>query len=474
MGESFEASKSEALAIFERQAANRHRIKPATAEERAWKLTRLRRAIEERFEGLKEAVQADLHKHEAEVRLTEVYPVTSEIKHVVKHLKRWMEPVPVAAPLAYLGSRSEVRYEPKGTVLILSPWNYPFNLAVGPLVSAVAAGNCAIVKPSEWSPHTSRFIKRLLSDLFDDSEVAVILGDSHIAQFLVEQPFDHIFFTGSPRIGRKVMARAAANLTSVTLELGGKSPVFIDPSADIDEAASRIVWGKTVNAGQSCVAPDYVLVPENVESRLVERLKHWIRKRFGPPEDVPSNPDYARIINRDHFFRIKNLVDSAVREGARIEEGGIFIEEDRFISPTLVTQAPPDSALMEEEIFGPVLPILAYRSRAEALEVVRSRPSPLSLYIFARDPAAVESILNETAAGDTVINDVVVHFGNVRLPFGGVRDSGMGKAHGKAGFEAFSHRRSVMRQPKNTLARLLYPPYTRFVHWLIRFTVKYL
>jgi aldehyde dehydrogenase (NAD+) len=473
MNESTETTKPEMQAIFDRQKVNRHRVRATTAEERVQKLGRLLSSIENRVDELCEAVYADLHKQEPEVLLTEVYPVTTEIKHAQRHLKEWMRPEPVTAPLVFLGSESEIRREPKGTVLILAPWNYPFQLAIVPLVSAIAAGNCAIVKPSELSPNTSRFIHRLISSLFDDDEIAVIEGDHEIARFLVERPFDHVFFTGSSRIGKQVMEAAAKNLTSLTLELGGKSPVFLDESADLKEAAMKIAWGKGINAGQSCVAPDYVLVPEEKETRFIELLRGAFRRRYGDDDHVGSNPDYCRIINERHFSRIKALVDGAVRDGARLEMGGAFREEDRFISPTVVSQVPVESAIMQEEIFGPVLPVLPYRSRKEATELMGSRPRPLALYIFARNPREAERVLNETEAGDTVINDVVVHYGHPGLPFGGFNASGIGKAHGKAGFEAFSHQRSVMRQPKRAMPQLLYPPYTRVVRWLIRFTVKY-
>jgi aldehyde dehydrogenase (NAD+) len=473
MNESTEAKKTEVLALFERQKANRHLIRATTAEERIRKLDRLMSSIESRVDELSEAVCADLGKHEPEVLITEVYPVTTEIKHAQRHLKEWMRPEPVTAPLVFLGSESEIRREPKGMALILSPWNYPFQLAIAPLVSAIAAGNCVIVKPSELSPNTSRFIHQLISSLFDDKEVAAVEGDHEIAQFLVEQSFDHVLFTGSSRIGKQVMAAAAKNLTSVTLELGGKSPVFLDESADLKEAATKIAWGKTLNAGQSCVAPDYVLVPEDKEARFIELLRGAFQSRYGDDDHVGSNPDYCRIINERHFSRIKALVDDAVREGARIETGGKFRKEDRFISPTIINRVPAESALMQEEIFGPILPVLPYRCREEAMEIIRSRPRPLALYIFARNPQAAERALNETEAGDTVINDVVVHFGNPGLPFGGFKTSGIGKTHGKAGFEAFTHQRSVMRQPKRTMPQLLYPPYTRLVQWLIRFTVRY-
>ena len=474
MSDSLEAVKKKALQVFRNQQANRRRIKATSAGERIEKLNRLQKALQRRFDELKQALFADLRKPESEVRLMELYSVTSEIKQARRMLSQWMRPVSVPAPMAFFGSRSQIRSEPKGVVLILCPWNLPFLLSIGPLVSAIAAGNCVVIKPSEISPHTSRFVGDLVSDLFDENEVAVFEGDHQLAQFLVEQPFDHIFFTGGPRVGREVMARAAANLTSVTLELGGKSPVLIDSSADLREAATKIAWGKSINAGQSCVAPDYVLVPEELEERFLQLLKKSLEKRYGPLDRIESNPDYCRIINPRHFERLSGLVQSAVGHGARIVCGGSFHEDERVISPTVLTGVNPESALLQEEIFGPLLPVVPYRARDEALRFVNARPRPLALYIFARNPSVVEDILQETSAGDTVVNDVMVHFANARLPFGGFNQSGIGKAHGEAGFRAFSHQRAVMQQPKRTLIQFLYPPYTGLVDRLIRFTVKYL
>ena len=474
VNKSLDNIKSEVLAIFERQKSNRRHIKSTLVDERLGKLHELLEAIESRSKELKQAVYADLSKSGPETLITELYPIKAEITHVMENLREWMAPELVGTPVVFAGSRSETRREAKGVVLIVSPWNYPFNLAIGPLVSAIAAGNTAIVKPSELAPHTSRFVKELLSGLFDEKEVAVVEGDHRVAQFLVELPFDHIFFTGSPTIGRKVMASAAPHLTSVSLELGGKSAVIIDASADLKEAAAKIAWGKTINAGQSCVAPDYVLLPKKKETRFIELLKASFEKRYGSRDGLDGNPDYGRIINLNHFRRIKTLVDSAVGEGAKIEAGGMFHEEDCFISPTIVSHVPRTCSLMQEEIFGPVLPVVSYEDLSEAINFVNSKPPPLALYIFSRSDVATETILNDTSSGDAVVNDVVVHFGHARLPFGGTGESGLGKAHGRAGFEAFSHRRSVLRQPKYTMASSLYPPYTRLVQWLIRFTIKYL
>ena len=459
--------------VFELQQSNRRRLKASTVGERIEKLDRIHRAIESRTEELVQAVREDLRKPEPEIQLSEIYPVVTEIKHARSYLADWMKPASVPSPLVLLGARSEVRYEPKGVVLIIAPWNFPFQLALSPLISAIAAGNAAIVKPSELAPRTAAFTGSLLRELFDPSEVSVIEGDADVARSLTEQPFDHIFFTGSPGVGRKVMAAAARHLTSVTLELGGKSPVIVDTSADLTEAATKIVWGKCLNAGQSCVAPDYALVHEGQQARFIELAREALEDRYGPLERLADNPDYGRIINKDHFRRLETLVDAAVRGGARIEVGGTSLKEDLFIPPTFLTGVRPDSPILQEEIFGPLLPIVSYESREAAVATVAARPKPLALYVFARNRAAAETILGDIDSGDSVVNDVLVHYASPYLPFGGVRSSGMGKAHGFAGFKAFSHERAVMHQTKKGLPRLLYPPYTPLVRRLIRFTLRF-
>ena len=464
----------EIKSVFELQRSNRRRLRASTVGERIEKLNHLHRAVESRSQELVQAVREDLRKPEPEVQLSEIYPVVTEIKHARSHLADWVKPVSVPSPLVLFGARSEVRYEPKGVVLIIAPWNFPFQLSLSPLVSAIAAGNAAIVKPSDLAPRTTAFTRSLLGELFDKNEVAVVEGDADVARSLTEQAFDHIFFTGSPGVGRQVMAAAAANLTSVTLELGGKSPVIVDPSADLAEAATKIVWGKCINAGQSCVAPDYVLVPKHHQARFIELTRKALGERYGPGERLADNPDYGRIINKHHFRRLENLVGSALKRGARIEVGGTFREEDLFIPPTFLSGVLPDSEIMQEEIFGPVLPILSYETREDAIALVTTRPKPLALYVFARDRTAVETILGEIDSGDSVVNDVLVHYASPYLPFGGVHHSGMGKTHGFSGFKAFSHERAVLHQRKRTLPRLLYPPYTPLVRRLIRFTLRFL
>jgi len=459
--------------LFRLQQASRQRLKETTAAERIEKLERLGQAVLAKLPQLTEAVYQDLRKPAPETVLSEAYPVLSEIRHARRNLPDWVKPMNVPSPLVLFNARSEIRYEPKGSVLILAPWNFPFQLAVAPLVSAVAAGNSVIVKPSELAPRSAAFTKQLLAELFDPAEVAVVEGDRQVAQSLVRLPFDHIFFTGNARVGREVMAAAATNLTSVTLELGGKSPAILDASTDVREAADKILWGKCLNTGQGCVAPDYVLLPEPMEKPFIEAAREAIEARYGPESQIADNPDYGRIVNRDHFRRIQKLVEDAVRGGASIEVGGVFREEDCFISPALLCGIPSEADILQEEIFGPVLPVVSYLGPDEAVRFVASRPRPLALYVFGKNENAIEKFVREIGAGATVTNDVVVHFGSPYLPFGGFNHSGMGKSHGHFGFKAFSHERAVLHQPKNSLVRLLYPPYRRFTRKVIQLTARF-
>lgn len=459
--------------LFQLQQTNRWRINKTGPSERVEKLDRIAAAVEEHIPELESVVYQDLRKPGPETRLSEAYPVLAEIRHARRNLADWLRPQTVPSPLVLFNGRGEIRYEPKGVVLILAPWNFPFQLAMAPLVSAVAAGNAAIIKPSELAPRTAAFTKRLVGEVFDPSEVAVVEGDERVARPLVRLPFDHIFYTGGARVGKEIMAAAAANLTSVTLELGGKSPAILDRSADIPDACAKILWGKCLNAGQGCVAPDYVLVPKDREASFLGAAREAIERSYGPLAQIGENPDYGRIVHRRHFLRVKRLVDSAVRDGARIEIGGVFREEDCFISPTLLAGVPADADIMHEEIFGPVLPVVLYETPEEAVAFVEARPRPLALYVFGRDANATGTFLREIRAGSSVVNDVAVHFGNPYLPFGGFNHSGIGKSHGFFGFQAFSHQRAVLHQPKRSFPRLLYPPYTRFTRKLINLAVRF-
>jgi aldehyde dehydrogenase (NAD+) len=450
--------------VFEKQQAARWRVAATTAAERSEKLRCLRRAIIAQADALYEALMSDLRKHPVEVELTELQPALGEINHTVKLLKRWMRPHKVASSILLAGTSSEVRYEPKGVVLILAPWNYPFGLTINPLVAAIAAGNCVMLKPSEKAPATSRFLAGLVRELFDESEVALVEGDASVAEALLDLPFDHIFFTGSTRIGRIVMAAAARHLASVTLELGGKSPVIVDESADLAKAARRVVWGKFINAGQTCVAPDYVLVPKRREQEFVAETKRALADSYGRSEEERrACPDLCRMVDAGGVARMQALVEDAVARGASIEAGGAFEPASRYVAPTVLSGVRPEMAVMEEEIFGPVLPVLAYEGLDEALAFVRSRPKPLALYVFAEDGDAVERVLGSTSAGGTAVNTVVMHLANPNLPFGGVGQSGVGSYHGHFGFIAFSHERAVLRQGPVSMIQRFFPPYTESI-----------
>jgi aldehyde dehydrogenase (NAD+) len=362
-----------------------------------------------------------------------------------------------------IGSSSKVYFEPKGVTLIISPWNYPFQLAIDPLLYAIAGGNTAIVKPSEMTPNTSALIKKLVNEVFDEKEVAVLEGDATIAQVLLKQPFDHIFFTGSPMLGKVIMEAAAKHLTSVTLELGGKSPTIVDETTNIKDAAQKIIWGKFMNCGQTCIAPDYLLVHESVKDALVEEMKENIKKLYGQDNTttIEESPDYTRVVNQRHFSRIKGLLEDAVEKGAKVLDGGEMNADDNFIAPTLITEVDDNMAVMSEEIFGPILPIISFKSLKEATDYVNTKPKPLALYCFSKDKKNQEFVIKNTSAGGTAINETLAHISNPDLPFGGVNNSGIGKTHGYYGFLAFSNERAVLNQRIGwTTLKMLYPPYT--------------
>ena len=462
-------------AVYDKQRANRWKVAQTTADERVAKLKKLYDAIWARREDIQKAIQADYGKSPAETDLTEIYPCLAELKHTMNHLHEWMEPVYVPTPLALLGTSSEIRYEAKGLVLILSPWNYPFNLLINPMVAALAAGNCVIAKPSSKVPATSAFIKKFIAEVFPEDEVAVIEGSAAVSDALLNFAFDHIFFTGSPKIGKSVMAAAARNLAPLTLELGGKSPVVVDKSADVRKAAERVAWGKFVNAGQTCVAPDYVLIHESRKAEFAAELKKVVAARYGETEEARrASPDYARLVSEGHLAGLTRLLEASVKQGAKIEFGGTAVPGERFLSPTLLTDVREDSPIMQEEIFGPILPMVSFKTLDEAIRVIRSKEKPLALYIFAKDGDVVEELLKSTTAGGTCVNSVTIHLANPDLPFGGVGHSGMGNYHGFFGFRSLSHERAVLRQGMFDSLRNFYPPYTDKVKKLMNFTMKLL
>lgn len=446
--------------VFARQKANRWKVARTTAKQRVEKLRRLRDQIRGHRKEICDAIYADFRKPPVESEITEVLITLAELNDAIKHTADWMKPRKVKTPITLFGTSGHVRYEPKGNTLILAPWNYPFQLAIAPLIAAVSAGNTAMLKPSEKTPHTSAVLKKLLAAVFSDDEVALFEGGPEVAEALLALPFDHIFFTGSTRIGRKVMTAAAQHLATVTLELGGKSPAIIHSSANLDQAAEQIGWGKFVNAGQTCVAPDYVLVHASKERQFVEALRAHIEKSFGSTDAArKQSPDLCRVVDGPAFQRLRSLVTEAKDRGAKVELGADFDEAERYVSPTVLTSVPKEVRLMQEEIFGPILPVVTYDREEEIFQHVDEAGKPLALYVFAEDNSAVERILRNTSAGGTVVNNVLIHLGNSNLPFGGVGPSGQGNYHGEYGFKAFSHERAVLKQGPMNFVRLLHPPY---------------
>jgi aldehyde dehydrogenase (NAD+) len=467
------ASQKAAIQELFREQQKKRPLAASSARERIGKLKRLKSALLNHGEALEQALWADFRKPATEVKMTELYPVLAEIRYVSRNLKRWMSPQQVPTPLPLLGSRSYIQYQPKGVVLIIAPWNFPVNLTLGPLVSALAAGNSVILKPSEHTPHTSAAMKRIIEEAFEPHEVALIEGGVETSQALLELPFNHIFFTGAPEIGKIVMAAAAKHLASVTLELGGKSPTIVDETADIDTAAARIAWGKFINNGQICISPDYLFVHESRQDEFVAKLGQKLRDYYG--EDARQSEDYARIINPRHFQRLKGYLDDAAERGAEVLIGGQTAAEEDYIAPTVIAQVPLDAKLMTEEIFGPILPIYPYRDLQEPLALINAREKPLALYIYSKSRQNIAAILNQTRAGGTCINHSVMHYSNHHLPFGGDNNSGIGKSHGWFGFEAFSNARAVYRQALPWSAGdLLTAPYTKWKQRLAGFMVKWL
>lgn len=463
---------SEVERIFQAQQAHQHAVADSTAKERKQKLKRLRDALLGHRKAIHEALYADFRKHPSEVDLTEIYPIMSEIKHTLRHLSGWMRPHRVKTPIALIGSRSYIHYEPKGVALIISPWNFPINLTFGPLTAAIAAGNCVMIKPSENTPHSSSIMKKIVDETFDENEIALVEGGIEAAQAVLARPFNHIFFTGSPEVGKVVMKAAAEHLGSVTLELGGKSPTIIDETANLEAAARRVAWAKFVNNGQICITPDYLFVHETRRDEFIEKVRHQIRSLYG--DDAQQSPSYARIVNDRHFQRIAGYLDDARAKGARVVEGGNVDQSDNFIEPTILTDVDPTSDVMTNEIFGPVLPVYGFSSLDEPIKLINSREKPLALYIYSKNKTNIDRMIRKTRAGGTCINHNAVHFFNNNLPFGGSNHSGIGKGHGFFGFQAFSNPRGVLEQvfPFGGL-EFMTAPYTSFKQKLIDLSIKW-
>ena len=428
---------------------------------RVAQLEALKRMMTEHEADILDALAADLGKPHLEGYAAEIGYSKGAIDHTLKHLRQWMDWDKVATPMVAQPGTSRIYKEPLGVVLIIAPWNYPFGLVISPLMGAIAAGNCALVKPSEVTAETSAVLASLLPEYLDASCIAVLEGGVPETTALLEQRFDHIFYTGNGTVGRIVMAAAAKHLTPVTLELGGKSPCIVDRNSNLDVAARRIAWGKWYNNGQTCVAPDYILAHHVVHDRLIDKLCATVREFWG--DDPQRSKDYGRIVNQRHHRRLMALMDNG-----RIALGGNGDESDRYIAPTILRDVSPDSAIMQDEIFGPVLPVLEVGDIDEAIRFVNARPKPLALYVFSESKTAQQQVIARTSSGGACINHTWMHLAVHDLPFGGVGESGMGGYHGKASFDTFSHHKSVLNKPTMLDPSIMYPPYTGFKEAILK------
>ncbi|MEN8723266.1 MAG: aldehyde dehydrogenase family protein [Alphaproteobacteria bacterium] len=450
-------------ATFAGLKANTPALKQTTGKARADRILALLDATLSRKEELYAASNKERGTCDMDVA-AELMMLSMEAKFIAKNVAKWVKPHKVKGSLASMGKKSYLYYEPKGVVLNLSTWNAPAVIGLYPMLPAIAAGNACYLKPSELAPYSAEVLEKIVSDVFPADEFAVAQGGPETAQALLAQPFDHIYYTGGHNVGRIVMEAAAKNFASITLEMGGKSPVIIDPSVNVDNAAKKIIWGRMANAGQMCVAADYMLVPTQVQDKMVAALiaqAHALYNADGQGFD--KAPEFARIINDAHFARIKGLLDDAISKGAKVELGGESDAATRYIAPTVLTNVTEDMTIMHEEVFGPILPIMTYDKREDAVEMVERRTKPLALYIYGTDEAAMEWFINHTSAGSTVLNHNCVQSGtNPNLPFGGVGHSGMGRVGGFRGFVEMSNNRAVMKQPLDRIRDMAvnFPPYS--------------
>ncbi|WP_460220068.1 aldehyde dehydrogenase family protein [Psychroserpens sp. MEBiC05023] len=458
--------------LFNKQKSNQFAIGRTTYKERIKKLKALQVAIEKTYrQELTEAMYQDFRKPKIEVDLTEIYLVVKEIKYAISNLKSWLKKQRVDTPLTLLGTSSYITYEPKGVCLIISPWNYPITLTFGPLVSAIASGNTVILKPSEMTPNTSAVMAKLVKSLFSEDEVALVEGEVEVSQELLKLPFNHIFFTGSPSVGKIVMSAAAKHLTSVTLELGGKSPTIIHESTNLNAAIKNLVWGKFLNNGQTCIAPDYVLVHESIKEAFIQAFKSKVLEYYS--EHPEASESYSRVVNTKHFQRLVSSIENAKDNNAIIELGGDYDDASSYIAPTLLSNLSDDAILMNDEVFGPILPIKTYKTIDEVVGYINSKEKPLALYIYARNKRVINTIIKNTRAGSTCVNSNALQYSNHYLPFGGSNNSGIGKAHGFFGFQEFSNARSVLKRHTVGPLYLLFPPYNRFKEKIANLAIKW-
>jgi aldehyde dehydrogenase (NAD+) len=437
-------STSEVSRVFALQHAHQWNVKASNAETRKAKLAKLKSAVEAHTDRIIAAVLEDTRKPEGEIRVTEVMNITGNIQRNIDNLDAWMTPTEVT-PSMNQNDTAQIMYEARGVCLILGPWNFPLGLTLGPVAAAVAAGNCCMVKLTDLCPATARVAASIIRDAFDENEVALFEGDVSVATALLELPFSHIFFTGSTRVGKLVMAAAAKHLASVTLELGGKSPVIVDAGTDIAKVAAQLANAKQFNGGQACICPDYVFVREDQKAQLVEGFKANVALNLYGEDGKIKKESIAQIVNAGNFNRVKALFDDAVAKGATIAAGGELDESDLTIHPTMLTDVTPQMTILQEEIFAPVLPVMTYETLDQVIGYINSRDKPLALYMYSDDAANVEKVLSRTSSGGVTVNGVFSHYLENQLPFGGVNQSGTGSYHGYFGFKTFSHERAIYR-----------------------------
>jgi coniferyl-aldehyde dehydrogenase len=463
----------EMRATLERQRAAFLKAGPPPLAERLADLARLKAAIRGRADAIAAVIAADFgHRSRHETLLAEIFTALSGIRHASRHLGRWMRPKRVSVGVELMPGRARIEWQPLGVVGIISPWNYPFQLAIMPLIAALAAGNRVMLKPSELTPRTSDFLAEFLAGLFASDKVATVLGGPDIGAAFARLPFDHLFYTGSTAVGRQVMQAAAESLTPVTLELGGKSPCIIADDAKLKSAVDSIVYGKLLNAGQTCIAPDYVLLPEGKREAFIALAQRAVKKLY---PRLAANPDYTSIVNDRHYHRLAGYVEEAKARGARIVDLSPApepLQAARKLAPLLVVDPADDIALMREEIFGPVLPLRSYRQLDEAIDYVNARPRPLALYYFGEDAGKRDKVLARTVSGGVSVNETLMHVVVENLPFGGVGASGIGAYHGEIGFQTFSHRKGVFLQSRFNGAGLLRPPFGRVKTALVKLLLR--
>ena len=451
---------------------NKTIVNNSSARTRIKKLKKLKEIILKNRVKIKEALKKDFKKNPSEVDLTEIFPIVSEINFTVNNLRKWMKDEYVRTPLTLLGSKSFIRYEAKGLVLIITPWNFPINLSFISLINALSAGNSILIKPSEITSETSYVIKDIIEETFDEKEVSVVLGGVDLAKEILKLKFNHILFIGSPTIGSEVMKSASIHLSSVTLELGGKSPTVIDKNCDLKKAAKRVVWAKLINNGQVCIAPDYVLIHEDIKNKFVKYVINSIKKLYG--DNINNSQSYCRIVNNNHFKRLKNLIDDSLKNNSKILYGGNTDSNENYIEPTLIENIDKDSKIFNEEIFGPILPIFTFKKIDEAITFINKKNKPLALYIFSSDNKNINKVLEETSSGGVCINHNTLHYSNYNLPFGGIGNSGFGRCHGEFGFKELSNKKSIFKQflPFSP-TDILMPPYNSFKQKIINLIIKY-